>query len=115
VESSDCVLAPDSSLTHIAGALEVPAVALYGPFPWQIRTAYCETTRALTRQEGFPCAPCHHHATIQKQFPDNCPTKAKGFCGVLDAIPPDQIIKAIEEQTAKFAKNVVQFEDYAKA
>src|SRR5206468_2701848 len=84
IETCDCVLAPDSSLAHVAGALGVPCVALYGPFPWQLRTAYAPTTVALTRKEGYSCAPCHHHATPMKAFPDNCPTASKGFCGVMD-------------------------------
>lgn len=118
IETADCVLAPDSSLLHIAGALDIPAVGLYGPFPWQVRTAYNPTTVVLSRREGFSCSPCFHHATLQKQFPDNCPTRSKGFCGVLDAIPPDQIIKAIHEQVAKWSKrtdceNVVAFEPEA--
>jgi ADP-heptose:LPS heptosyltransferase len=97
IETADCVLAPDSSLTHIAGALDVPCVALYGPFPWQVRTKYNLRTKALTRKEGFSCAPCFFHAHLREQFPSHCPTKDKGVCGVLDAIPPEQVIKTIEE------------------
>lgn len=97
IDTCDCLLAPDSSLLHVAGALGVPAVGLYGVFPWQLRTAYAPTTKAITRREGFACAPCHHHASPMKQFPDNCPTKEKGFCGVMDAIPVEQIVKAIKE------------------
>jgi len=96
IETADCVLAPDSSLTHIAGALEVPCVALYGAFPWEVRTKYNPTTLPLTGV-GFSCNPCFHHAHMNKHFPDNCPTKAKGYCGVLDAIAPEYIVKKIEE------------------
>lgn len=97
IETADCVLAPDSSLTHIAGALEIPCVALFGPFPWQVRTAYNPTTHALSRKEGFPCSPCFHHERAGHKFPVDCPTKAKGFCGVLDGITPESIVKKIEE------------------
>lgn len=108
VESSDCFLGPDSSLTHVAGALKIPAVALYGPFPWQVRTLYAKTTRALTRKEGFPCAPCSFHATLNQSFPKNCPTAEKGFCGVLEAITPKQIVDAIEEITPKLETGNVE-------
>lgn len=101
VETCDCLLAPDSSLTHVAGALGVPCVALYGPFPWQVRTKYTPTTVTLTRKEGFSCSPCFHHEKPGRKFPANCPTKEKGFCGVLDAITPDSIVKAIEEIARK--------------
>lgn len=110
VETCDCLVAPDSSLLHVAGALGVPAVGLYGAFPWQVRTRYCPTTVALTRKEGFSCAPCHHHERPSKRFPDNCPTKERGFCGVLDAITPDAIVKAVEEIARKAPEaKVVEF------
>lgn len=112
IETCDCVLAPDSSLTHIAGALGVPAVALYGPFPWQVRTAYAPTTHAIVRKEGFSCAPCFHHERPGKKFPDNCPTKSKGFCGVMDAIEPSQIVSKIMEIAR--GGDVVQFEGAAE-
>lgn len=110
VESSDCFLGPDSSLLHVAGALKVPAVGLYGPFSWQVRTKYCTTTKTLARREGFPCSPCFHHAGLNNPFPNNCPTAEKGFCGVLEAIPPKQIVETIEEITPKLEiGNVVGF------
>lgn len=114
VETADCFLGPDSSLVHVAGALKVPAVALYGPFPWQVRTAYNPTTHALTRKEGFTCAPCFHHAFGRNQFPANCPTRDKGFCGVLDAIKPEAIVAKIEEITAASDEKVVAFEGAGK-
>lgn len=93
IDGSDCVLAPDSALTHIAGALSVPCVALYGPFPWQVRTKYSSTTVALTGKGR--CAPCFHHNRMGKEFPDNCPSKARGVCEVLESIEPKVIVKKI--------------------
>jgi len=113
VETADCFLGPDSSLVHVAGALSVPAVALYGPFPWQVRTAYNKNTKALTRKEGYSCAPCFYHAHLRDQFPRHCPTAGKGYCGVLDAIPPQQIIDAIEEIARKPDDGLVPFEKEA--
>jgi ADP-heptose:LPS heptosyltransferase len=105
VESSDCFLGPDSSLLHVAGALSIPAIGLYGPFPWQVRTAYCPTTVTLSRREGYEaCSPCFHHSTMRQQFPANCPTAAKGYCGVLEAITPQSIIAAINGQMEKHGK-----------
>lgn len=114
IETADCLLGPDSSLVHIAGALNVKSVALYGPFPWQVRTQYNPTTHALVRKEGFSCSPCFHHSHGRNQFPANCPTKDKGICGVLDAIKPESIVAKIEEITTSEEK-VVAFETPAQA
>ncbi len=113
IETCDCFLGPDSSLIHVAGALRVPAVGLYGPFPWQVRTAYNPNTHTLARREGFSCSPCYHHSHGRNQFPANCPTKSKGVCGVLAAIKPESIVAKIEE-IAGGGENVVAFESTAK-
>jgi len=91
----DVVLAPDSAFAHVAGALSLPTVALYGPFPWQLRTAYNPSVQAL--QGRAPCAPCMHHFAKGKHFPEGCPTAAEGFCQALASIEPDRIVRKIEE------------------
>lgn len=97
VESSDAFLGSDSALLHVAGALSVPAVGLYGPFPWQIRTKHCPTTFALTGRGD--CAPCFHHvnAPLKNHFPEKCPSKDKGFCQVLADIKPTTIVAKLEK------------------
>lgn len=52
----DVLLSPDSSMTHFAGALSFPNVALYGPFPGQIRTKYY--SNCTTLEVHSDCAPC---------------------------------------------------------
>ncbi len=94
IETADCVLAPDSSLTHLAGALGVPCVALYAPFPWEIRTKYNKDTLALSGSGD--CAPCFPHNRMGMPFPENCPSKARGVCQVLEGIKPERIIAKIE-------------------
>lgn len=113
IETADCVLAPDSAMTHIAGALEVPCVALYGPFSWQQRTKYCPTTVALTGA-GHSCNPCNHHAHLDRKFPEKCPTKSTGWCGVLSAIPVEKIVATIEK-IARGDGKVVSFTPEPKA
>jgi ADP-heptose:LPS heptosyltransferase len=60
------LIGPDSSLVHFAGALELPTVALYGPFPGAVRTKYypncitLEGRHALT-SGGQECTPCFIH------------------------------------------------------
>ncbi len=95
----DVVIAPDSALAHVAGALNVPCVALYGPFPWTLRTAYAPKTRAL--QGTGRCAPCFHHVRGGVQFPNNGPCRFTGKCEVLDAIPPERVVREVQKQLEK--------------
>lgn len=89
----DVVLAPDSALAHLAGALDLPCVALYGPFPWKLRTAYHPKTMAL---EGRgPCAPCFHHVAGRNHWPENGPCAKTGRCEVLASINPSRIASKI--------------------
>jgi ADP-heptose:LPS heptosyltransferase len=99
IADCDLVLGSDSALVHVAGALEIPAIGLYGPFPGEIRTKHSPTTIVL--QGKGPCAPCFHHVHLRKAFPDQCPTGAKGFCGVLAGIKPDDIVAAVEKRAKK--------------
>ena len=102
INSSDVFFGPDSGLLHIAGALQIPAVGLYGPFPYELRTKYADTTFAL-HGEGT-CAPCFFHANPARRqhFPDNCPSKATGRCEVLAKIDPQRIVQKIEQIAKKF-------------
>lgn len=96
LSTCDVVLAPDSAMCHVAGALGIPTVALYGPFPCKLRTAYHPSVHAM--QGRAPCAPCFFHArNMFGQFPEGCPTADKGYCQALESIAPKAIIKAIEK------------------
>jgi ADP-heptose:LPS heptosyltransferase len=113
IETSDCVLAPDSALLHAAGALSVPAVGLYGAFPWKLRTAYCPTTFAI---EGKgECSPCFHHVHLHHYFPKDGPCQKTGRCEVLASIKPERVVHKIE-QIARGGKadNVVPFLEQAQ-
>jgi ADP-heptose:LPS heptosyltransferase len=90
----DVLVGPDSALVHVAGALGVPCVALYGPFPWQLRTAYAPETFAL--QGVGRCSPCFHHARPGRhEFPENGPCAATGRCEVLAAIPAERVMREV--------------------
>jgi ADP-heptose:LPS heptosyltransferase len=97
IHSADAFVGADSALLHVAGALGVPAVGLYGAFPWKLRTAYCPTTFAI--QGTGACEPCFHHVNSARQnhFPAHCPSKAKGVCELMAAIPADRVIAKVEQ------------------
>jgi hypothetical protein len=59
ISSADLVVAPDSAALHIAGALGIPSLGLYGPFTPDLRLKYYPKAAALLGQA--PCAPCYMH------------------------------------------------------
>lgn len=97
VNICDSLIGADSAFLHVAGALAVPAVGLYGPFPWKLRTAHCPTTFAMAGSGS--CAPCFHHnrATMQHHFPEHCPSAQRGVCQVLEGIKPERIAMKAEK------------------
>jgi len=56
IDLCDLAVVPDSSIGHLAGALKKPTVAIYGPFPSDLRMRYYTNVRALDVKP--PCAPC---------------------------------------------------------
>jgi ADP-heptose:LPS heptosyltransferase len=89
IKKCDLFLGPDSGLLHVAGALGVPAVGLYGAFPSELRSnEYFPTVKGIDGKG--PCAPCFWHARAAS-FPSNCPSKAQNQCRVLASITPDEV------------------------
>ena len=95
VATSDVVLAPDSVWTHVAGALDMPAVALYGSESWLQRTAQYPKTAALTSGK-CPLAPCHHWPKNMMDFPANGPCARTGCCVEMAWIGGESKVKAGE-------------------
>lgn len=89
----DACIAPDSAICHLAGALNIPTVALYGPFPWQARTRYAPSIFAISGKA--PCAPCFHHARTDPWVAGKPCSTAK-HCVALAAIRPEQIVAKVE-------------------
>jgi hypothetical protein len=54
----DVVLAPDSSFVHLAGALDIPCVGLFGPIDGQVRTRHYPKCKILDVSDALPCLPC---------------------------------------------------------
>jgi ADP-heptose:LPS heptosyltransferase len=90
----DAFCGVDSALIHLCHALDVPAFGLYGPFPWQIRTAKAPLTTALSGVGD--CAPCFHHAHAGHHFPKDKPCAKLGHCTVLAGIPPERVVAKVD-------------------
>lgn len=103
----DAVLAPDSSLLHVAGALGIPALGLFGPFQSALRVKYAESVTAIDGK--VPCAPCHHHAGNGRDWPDGCPGAEKGRCLALANIDPKRVALAIMKMLSeRGGSNIIQ-------
>lgn len=94
LESCDACVAPDSAICHLAGALDVPTCALYGPFPWQARTRYAPSIFALSGKA--PCAPCFHHARTDPWVAGKPCSTAKR-CVALAEIRPEDIVRKVKQ------------------
>ena len=55
----DLVIAPDSFMIQVAGALEKPQIGLYGPFPSSVRMKYFKN--AIGMDPSVVCSPCFKH------------------------------------------------------
>jgi len=68
----DVMVAPDSAFIHIAGALDVPIVGLYGCFPSVLRMKYYKHSVGIDC--NVACSPGfkHGHASCVKGDPSPC-------------------------------------------
>ena len=98
MQTCELFIAPDSGLLHIASALRIPSVGLYGPFPADLRVRYSPFCVGV--EAKAPCAPCFWHSR-GKLFPDGCPGAKKNKCMVLDAIQTKTIVEAGEVAMGK--------------
>jgi ADP-heptose:LPS heptosyltransferase len=99
LSTCDAVITPDSSLCHVAGALDLPTVALYGPFPWQSRTIYHPSIYPINGHAE--CAPCHYHKRGGWEWPEGGPCRKTGQCEALASITPERVVAKVEEMIRK--------------
>jgi ADP-heptose:LPS heptosyltransferase len=105
----DGLLGVDSSFTHVAGAIGLPTVALYGPFPSALRTVYAKSIKAIDGEplrmaRGLPpCGPCFHHQRPGNDiFPAHGPCFRTGKCEVMASIDPKRALTKLTRHMRKF-------------
>jgi ADP-heptose:LPS heptosyltransferase len=86
------VVAPDSFMIQMAGALDKPLIGIYGPFPSKVRMKYFKNAIGLDSQ--VVCSPCfkHDYKTCIKGHPSPC----------FSLINPEDILQAIDYLRNKF-------------
>jgi ADP-heptose:LPS heptosyltransferase len=83
-----------SALVHVAGALGLPAVGLYGPFPWQLRTVHAPSIHGINGT--CRCSPCFWHDR-EALFPPDGPCATTGRCEALAGIEPRRIVAKLRK------------------
>lgn len=61
----------DSGLLHIAGALGIPTIAMFGSLPPELRIAYYPKVQAVVAN-NVPCVPCYEWQEKSKEDRDYC-------------------------------------------
>jgi ADP-heptose:LPS heptosyltransferase len=84
IEQCDVMVAPDSALLHIAGALQKKIVGIFGPIPPESRINHYSNATALVA--GMPCQHCWYRPTCGNN--QTC----------LSNIKPKEVLKAIIEK-----------------
>ena len=79
----DLVFGNDSGTFHVAGALNVPTIVIYGPMDYRKWRVWNKNTKALSAK--ISCYPC------------NLKTKCKNNYACLEAITPDIALNFIDE------------------
>lgn len=89
INAVDVILAPDTSVIHIAGAFHKPCIALFGPIDWKTRcSGYLNSTILCSQRK---CVPCWRNINIPcKQNPGNDISKC------LVDIKPIQVLGAVQ-------------------
>lgn len=89
VNTLKLVIGPDSSMLHVAGICNVPAIGLFGPFPSDLRIKYYNKMIGIDGKSD--CSPCFRHNPQAFCKLNN----GQGVC--LNSISPQLIIDNIPE------------------
>ena len=107
MQSCDVFVGADSGPLHLAGALGIPTVGLYGLFPYQIRGTNLPSVRPL--QIAYPegpkfrdkdgnlhgCNDCFTHIQHGEALP--CAATGRRICDMMVGIKPEAVAQAVRE------------------
>lgn len=87
----DLIVTPDSFGSHLGGALNIPTLALYGPFNPVLLTSHYKSVRALRGK--IECSPCHQHGFEMPCFGED--GRRRRWCASLDEIKPEFVYQHV--------------------
>jgi ADP-heptose:LPS heptosyltransferase len=112
IANADFVVAPDSSVNHIAAGLDTACVSLFGSYHPDDRVSYYPKNVPVFKPDTCPHAPCRPHAGLpQAKCKDasNKTPKTQMWCNALRNITAQDIVeasmKALELEDKSHAKN----------
>lgn len=92
VAQCDLIISPDSSFVHLAAALSLPAIGVFGPTSGQvIARHYLKSKPIMPNKTDFPCSPCYRNENLLCNLAGN----RTSVC--LAHIKPTDVLTAIEE------------------
>ena len=90
----DVLVTPDSAFFHLAGALDLPCVGLFGPTDGRVRGSDYPRARVLDARRALPCIPCWRN--------DITPCGLTGLrpSACLGEISAEDVVRAVRDAAA---------------
>lgn len=101
LKTCDAFWGPDSSLLHVAGCLEIPAVGIFASIHWSTRTSDYPSVIAVQSNIACDKAPCGWHPKGASVWKPGAICEKEGHCTPLNSIEPERVIAKIEKQLYK--------------
>jgi ADP-heptose:LPS heptosyltransferase len=65
VAQCDLIISPDSSFVHLAAALSLPAIGIFGPTSGKVISRhYVKSKLIVPNKTDFPCSPCYRNENL---------------------------------------------------
>ena len=90
----DVLVTPDSAFFHLAGALDLSCVGLFGPTDGRVRGQDYPRARILDARRMLPCVPCWRNETT------SCGLTGLRPSACLGEIDPADVVRAVLEAAA---------------
>jgi heptosyltransferase-2 len=98
LSNCDGFISADTGLLHVAGAFNIPSIALFGPIDCNARCKNYDNVTVI--RANMPCIPCWRNRTMRCTETG----KVRGYSKCMESILPRQVLKIADK---KFGSQVV--------